>query len=155
MARYRNNIYSLKPKKQHPFKIYDAGFYGTYRNDAEQFLLCGRQLLMSTHGIADSHIALAKISDGQKAVILYVDRDTYELVFRDNHIRKHLCGWYLASEWRGLNMKDVEQKMYEYLSCNAKKTTISSPPPNKRKCELREEDGDPPIIQELERDNVV
>lgn len=106
---------NLRGLPDYQFTVYDAGYSREYGDDAEEFLKYGRSALMASHDLADDRIMLAKAERGISAVVLYVDRDTYELVYRNSGGHYHLDGWQFPSEFQDMSMADLEALMGSWL----------------------------------------
>jgi len=108
-------IQELRDLPDYQFSVFDAGYSREYGDDAEEFLKYGRNVLMTSCDLADDRIVLAKAERRTSAVVLYVDRDTYELVYRDNTGHYHLDGWQFPSEFQDMSMSDLEALMGSWL----------------------------------------
>lgn len=99
--------------RNYVFQVYDEcidAYVG-----AEQFLMQGRNLLMSSEQLAEDRLALAKVESADCAVILYVDRDEFQLVKRTKNAVFCLCRWQLARDLGDRSMGYLESMMARYL----------------------------------------
>lgn len=141
----------MRCEEGYQFSVYDGGFHRLYGEDAWKFLCCGRDMLYSSISMADDRLLLAKAQHGNRAILLYVDRDYYELTMRDEFGNHHLLGWQMASLFKGLAMEDLEYMMAQYLFHNPSEIQhlrqVCLPKPT---LEFWEEGEDPPAVQAYE-----
>lgn len=139
-------LQKLRKLENYAFSIYDDGFKGQHHNDGMQFLCCGRDMLYEFQAMINDQLLLAKAQCANRAVLLYVDRDYYELQARDSMGVWHICTWQRASVFRDLNIEDLEFIMASCL------TTEGKPPENTKRnavVDFWEKGEEPPAIQAL------
>ena len=149
--REENELEKLRTHPGYQFKLYDGGFRHLHRGDAERFLRCGRDLLFTTDGLSDDRILLAKCEITDRAVVLYVDRDYFELEYRCGDWHRHLHGWQFAADCRGMSVADVEYMMARYLvrAQTDRRMSKASVLRSERK-DFWEEGEDPKVVREIE-----
>lgn len=160
----------IRKRKGYRFTVYDGAFGGTYGNDAALFLESGQAILMTSWEMSKERIALAKAESDVRAVVLYTDRDEFELVCRDYTGSWHLDHWQFPFEWQGKTMNDLEVYMGTFLFTmqrnaldglrvrhdfrkrqNASRNGGKDPMGGTRQIPLEHEGvDDPPFIQALE-----
>jgi len=113
--KYREELKRRRKDPEYRFRLYDSYFCKEHGNQLEKFLLLGRDMLMSVCGITEERIMLAKVNKGATSVVLYVDRDYYELLLRDSCGNRPLCIWQFARACRGMTLEDLEWIMSDYL----------------------------------------
>lgn len=93
--------------------IYDQGL-GSCRDVAEM-IGAARELLLGSEETADNYALLAKAYQGNRSLLLYVDRDSYEFVAKFPGGQKHVAGGNLANELKHLSAQGLRQMMSRYL----------------------------------------
>lgn len=105
----------LKTRKDYRFELYDQAFRNDYGTSAYRFLVEGHNLLFHFGNLSDDRLLLAKSTLGCKAVMLYVDRDYFELVLRIRKSCEHLTSWQSCKEWKSKSMLELEGYMASFF----------------------------------------
>ena len=135
-------------KQDYVFILYGEGILKDYGDNAQKFLFEAQSFLLHSEDLIDDRILLAKAQSENHAVLLFVDRDTFELTFRDFRGTRHLAMWQATSEWKGKSLKELEYFMVQFLfDRNAVPYHDAIPAPHK---EFWEEGEDPAYVRQME-----
>lgn len=110
------NLLYLKIRQDYQFELYDQTFRNNYGTSAYKFLIEGRNLLFCFGDLSDDRLLLAKSTLGNKSVMLYVDRDYFELVLRIKKSYEHLTSWQSCKNWEYRSMLELESYMSSFFS---------------------------------------
>lgn len=148
-----SELASYRRKRGYQFVIYDGGFVHRYGKSAQMFLACGIEMIFSSAEMSDERLMLAKAQLGDCSVVLYVDRDFFEVVFRDWNGHHRLAKWQFDYPWKGLDMDDLEYYLARFLfQKGVKQEYRDIATPEQVHCLGNwEEDGDDPeVIRQME-----
>lgn len=150
-----SELASYRRKQGYQFTVYDGGFAHCYGKDAQKFLSCGLEMIFSSVEMSEERLMLAKAQLGDRSVVLYVDRDYFEVILRDWHGHHHLAKWQFSCPWKGLDINDLEYYLARFLfqkDIHQKYRNISTAEirQNQYRENWEESGEDPEIIRKME-----
>lgn len=141
----------LRKRNCYRFIIYNEGLPCKSDCRAKEFLQCGRDIIMSTVEMAEQRLLLAKVEDGTQSVLLYVDRDYFELTHRQYDKYTSVAHWQWAEECAGMSMEDLEAVMARCLHHTHERPTRPCYTRfRSRPAALENQGDDPPAVRALE-----
>lgn len=149
----RERVEELRRKTSYRFIIYDEGLPCKRDYRVKEFLQSGRDIIMSTVEMAEQRLLLAKVEDGTQSVLLYVDRDCFELTHRQYDKHTGVAHWQWAEECAGMTMEDLEAVMVGYLRHKHERPTSNRAFYTRfrsRPAALEDQGEDPPAVRALE-----
>lgn len=149
----RKKVEELRRTACYRFIIYNEGLPCKRDCRAKEFLQCGRDVIMSSVEMAEQRLLLAKVEDGTRSILLYVDRDCFELTHRQYDKHTSVAHWQWAEECEGMSMEDLEAVMAGYLRHARDRPAANGSFHTRfrsRPAALENQGDDPPAVRALE-----
>lgn len=98
----------LRAVPGYQFRVYGDALEKDSVKNAYTLLCCGRDMLFSSNDAIDSRFMLAKAKNEQRETVLYVDRDYFYVLLRQDRMDRTISIWQAADKMKGYSLEDLE-----------------------------------------------